>query len=68
MLLPVWILSYRHGGKTWPILVHGQTGKVVGKAPLSWVKILMIPVALAAAALAVLVFLALATALGAALG
>jgi hypothetical protein len=39
VLLPVWSLRYRHGGKDWPVLVHGQTGRVVGKAPLSWLKI-----------------------------
>ncbi|MCA9000789.1 MAG: zinc ribbon domain-containing protein [Planctomycetes bacterium] len=38
-LLPVWTLSYRFGGKTYSVLVNGQTGKVAGQAPYSWVKI-----------------------------
>ncbi len=40
-LLPVWSLVYRHGGKPYRVLVHGQTGRVVGRAPWSWVKILV---------------------------
>ena len=40
ILLPIWSLSYRYKQKTYTVLVHGQTGKVVGEAPFSWVKIL----------------------------
>jgi DNA-directed RNA polymerase subunit RPC12/RpoP len=40
VLLPVWSLSYRLSGKTYTVLVHGQTGRVHGEAPLSWAKIL----------------------------
>ena len=40
VLLPVWSLVYRYRGKAFPVLVNGQTGRVVGKAPWSWVKIL----------------------------
>lgn len=40
VLLPIWSVVYRHGGKAWPVLVNGQSGRVAGKAPLSWVKIL----------------------------
>lgn len=39
VLLPVWSLAYTHAGKSYAVLIHGQTGKVVGDAPLSWVKI-----------------------------
>lgn len=39
VLLPVWSLSYRHGETHYQVLVHGQTGRVVGEAPWSWVKI-----------------------------
>lgn len=38
-LLPLWFASYRFSEKTWPVLVNGQTGEVVGRAPYSWVKI-----------------------------
>jgi len=40
VLLPMWSLTYRFRGKAYPVLIHGQTGKVVGEAPYSWVKIL----------------------------
>jgi DNA-directed RNA polymerase subunit RPC12/RpoP len=54
VLLPMWSLSYRFAGKTYPVLVHGVSGKVHGEAPLSWAKILLaIGAALAAVGLAV---------------
>ena len=40
VLLPVWSLVYRYRGKTWPVLVNGQSGRVAGRAPYSWPKIL----------------------------
>jgi len=42
VLLPIWSLQYRFGGKVYTVLIHGQTGKVVGRAPISWVKILVL--------------------------
>jgi DNA-directed RNA polymerase subunit RPC12/RpoP len=39
VLLPVWSLAYTYRGKGYRVLVHGQTGRVVGEAPYSWVKI-----------------------------
>ena len=39
ILLPIWSLQYRYGGKPYTVLIHGQTGRVAGKAPLSWIKI-----------------------------
>ena len=40
LLLPLWVIAYRYGGKTWRIVINGQTGKVDGEAPLSWAKII----------------------------
>jgi predicted RNA-binding Zn-ribbon protein involved in translation (DUF1610 family) len=40
ILLPMWTLTYAFAGKRYAVLIHGQTGKVVGQAPLSWIKIL----------------------------
>jgi len=34
-LLPVWSLAYKYGGKTYPVYVNGQTGKIDGTLPLS---------------------------------
>lgn len=41
MLLPMWSVAYRLGGRSYAVLVHGETGRVVGHAPYSWVKILL---------------------------
>jgi hypothetical protein len=38
--LPVWMVSYRHKEKDYMFLMNGQTGKIVGKPPLSRVKLL----------------------------
>lgn len=46
VLLPIWSLQYRFGGKVYTVLIHGQTGKVVGKAPISWAKILVLVLAI----------------------
>jgi hypothetical protein len=48
VLLPVWSLAYTWRGKTYPVLVHGQTGRVVGRAPYSWIKIALAVVGLGA--------------------
>ncbi len=42
VLLPIWSLQYRFRGTVYTVLIHGQTGRVVGKAPWSWVKILLL--------------------------
>ncbi len=48
ILLPIWSLNYTYQGKPYAVLVHGQTGKVHGDAPLSWLKILALIFALLA--------------------
>ncbi|MEX1024656.1 MAG: hypothetical protein WD226_06215 [Planctomycetota bacterium] len=48
LLLPLWSLQYRFGGKTYTVLVNGQTGSIVGKAPLSPLKISLFVLFLAA--------------------
>ncbi len=35
VLLPVYILSYRYGGKLFRFLVNGQTGRIAGQKPFS---------------------------------
>jgi DNA-directed RNA polymerase subunit RPC12/RpoP len=57
VLLPVWSLRYEFGGKPYSVLIHGQTGRVVGKAPWSAAKIVL---ALLAAVAAIALALALA--------
>ncbi len=41
-LLPVWVSSYSFKNKVYEFAVNGQTGKVVGKAPISIVKTIML--------------------------
>lgn len=39
LILPLWICSYRYQNKVYHFFINGQTGRVSGKKPLSWVKI-----------------------------
>ena len=39
LVLPIWISSYQYGGKVYRFLVNGQTGEVVGNAPVSKLKV-----------------------------
>lgn len=54
VLLPVWIAVYRYQGKPFRFLVNGQTGEVTGHAPWSVLKIALLCVAVALAALLIL--------------
>ncbi len=56
ILLPVWISSYRYGGKVYQFVVNACTGEVTGERPWSWVKITLAILA-GIALLAVLVIL-----------
>ena len=40
VLLPVWLLSYTYGSKSYQVVVNGYTGKIAGEYPLSWVKVM----------------------------
>jgi hypothetical protein len=51
VLVPIYIGAYRYRDQLYRVLVHGQTGKLVGDAPISWWKV-------AAAIAAVVLFLA----------
>jgi hypothetical protein len=39
VLVPLWLLSYRYGKKSFQAAVNGDSGRVAGEHPLSWVKI-----------------------------
>lgn len=41
VLMPVWMYLYQYQGKTWRFHVNGQTGKVVGKTPVSGKKVIL---------------------------
>lgn len=56
ILLPVWTAAYRFRGRSYRFVVNGQTGKVQGERPWSWLKIAIavVLVAILAAAAAYL--------------
>ena len=39
LLLPLWLLAYRYGDRSYQVLVNAQTGEVQGERPWSWIKI-----------------------------
>ena len=38
-LLPVWLLNYDYGRKSYQVVVNGVTGSIAGEQPYSWIKI-----------------------------
>jgi hypothetical protein len=38
-LMPVWLLSYTYGAKSYQVVMNGVTGQLAGEHPKSWVKI-----------------------------
>jgi len=58
-LLPAWVLAYRYKGSLYRSVVHGQDSSLVlGEAPISWAKILLVVAGAAAAVLAVVAVIA----------
>lgn len=47
VLAPVWLLTFRYGRQTYQAVVNGYTGKIAGRYPKSWVKILLFIVMIA---------------------
>jgi ribosomal protein S27E len=39
ILVPVWLVTYNYGAKSWQVVVNGYTGKMAGEHPYSWIKI-----------------------------
>ena len=39
ILLPIWVAAYRYRGQSYRFVVNGQTGRVQGERPYSWIKI-----------------------------
>ena len=42
IVLPLWICSYTYQNKLYQFLINGQTGRVDGEKPISWVKIIFL--------------------------
>lgn len=54
ILVPIWLVSYTYGPKSFQVVVNGFTGKMAGEHPLSWLKITL--AVLAAIAVILLLF------------
>jgi hypothetical protein len=39
ILVPIWLLSYMYGPKSYQVVINGFTGAMAGKYPKSWIKI-----------------------------
>jgi Zn finger protein HypA/HybF involved in hydrogenase expression len=39
VLLPVYLASYRFDGRTFQVMVNGQTGEVAGQKPVAWLRV-----------------------------
>ena len=57
ILLPVWIASYRYGGKTYQVMLNAQTGTVMGERPVAVWKVAL-AVAIATLTLITIIFAA----------
>ncbi len=55
VLVPVWVLSYNYGSKSFQIVINGYTGTIAGKYPLSWIKIMLAVLAVLAVILILVV-------------
>lgn len=56
VLLPVWLLTYTYGSKSYQVAVNGYTGKISGEYPISWVKVFIVTVLVL---IAILIFFSL---------
>jgi hypothetical protein len=39
VLVPVWLVTYTYGSKSFQIITNGYTGQIAGERPVSWVKV-----------------------------
>jgi Zn finger protein HypA/HybF involved in hydrogenase expression len=46
ILVPVWLLTYSFGARSFQVVVNGVTGKIAGGRPWSWIKITLLIVAI----------------------
>jgi hypothetical protein len=51
VLVPIWLLSYDYGARAYQVIVNGYTGRVAGRYPLSYWKLLLIVLVVAVAAI-----------------
>jgi hypothetical protein len=46
ILVPVWLMTYRYGARWYQVVVNGVTGRMAGAHPWSWIKILLLVIAI----------------------
>ena len=63
VLVPVFIGAYRYGDGVYRVLVNGQSGRLIGKAPISWRKVLAAVLAVLAAIAALVMALSVCSGL-----
>ncbi len=56
ILVPIWLVAYTYGAKTFQVVVNGYTGAIAGRHPLSWIKITL---AVIAAIILLIIFLSI---------
>lgn len=39
ILVPIWLLTYNFGPRTFQVVINGYTGQIAGRYPKSWIKI-----------------------------
>ena len=42
VMLPLWALNFKYGGKNYPLFMNGRTGKIEGELPVSRGKVLLV--------------------------
>jgi hypothetical protein len=43
--VPIWLMTYTYGAKSYQVVVNGVTGEMAGSHPWSWVKIALLVLA-----------------------
>lgn len=56
ILVPIWLLTYTYGARTFQVVTNGYTGAVAGDYPKSWIKITLLVIAVIITGLIVLLF------------
>ena len=46
ILVPVWLLTYTYGAKSYQVVINGVTGQIAGRRPWSWIKITLLVMAI----------------------
>ena len=45
ILVPVWLLTYTYGARSFQLVANGVTGRIAGERPWSWIKVTLVIIA-----------------------